>query len=86
MAKRIGTEVEWCEIGQRVKIARQALMDVLQSPIGEIMSVRHPDAIGSIINQLDAAKSHMEDEMFRRGGPESTHVFYGPLDEDAEHA
>lgn len=84
---RTGTEDEWREIGRRVKRARAALTGIVAKLFGEIVAVSYADRVLRLIERLTKLASDLEEEMFRRGGPEDTHVFFGPLggeDEDAD--
>jgi len=49
-------------------------------PVPEIMSVKRLDQMIALRLQLDNLASDLEEEMFRRGGPQDIEVFFGPLE------
>ena len=77
---RVGTEAEWRELGRRVKCARAAIMVVLDEQLGAITSVKQMDRMLVISRRFAELASDLEEEMFRRGGPRDTKVFFGPLE------
>jgi len=79
MARRIrqATEVEWRAIGEQAKIVRREMFKLLRMAV-PFMSVRVTDRLsGRVIMHLDRFRAEAENEMFRRGGPKDTSVFYG---------
>jgi hypothetical protein len=73
-------EKEWRALGSELVEAYNHLMNALRR-ISDLPPMRKSDttALSKAIDWTGRAKAHLEDEMFRRGGPGSIHIFYpGP--------
>lgn len=79
MARKVeqATEVEWRRIGEQTKLVRREIFKLLRMAV-PFMSVKVSDRLtGRVLYHLDRFRAEAENEMFRRGGPEDTKVFYG---------
>lgn len=79
MARRIrkGTEAEWREIGRQTKLVRREIFRLLELACPFVPAKVSDRLIGRVVRHLDRFRAEAENEMFRRGGPEDTGVFYG---------
>ena len=76
--KRSTAREDWQRLADYLKAARDALGHACVAA-GQVLPVRQADRIGAAQDRVDKLRSDFENEMFRRGGPEDTRVFYpGP--------
>ena len=79
MARRIrkASEFEWRRIGKQAQLVRREL-SALADMVRPFVPVKVSDRLtGRVLYHLDRFRAEAENEMFRRGGPEDTKVFYG---------
>lgn len=79
MSKKVkrATETEWRALGEQAKLCDLELVKLADMAY-RIMPVRVGDRVLNLIvnKHLLRFRSEAEDEMFRRGGPQDTSVFW----------
>jgi hypothetical protein len=71
------TEAEWRRIGEQAKLCRRELFKLMEMAC-PVLPVEVSDRLlRCVITGLDRFRSDAENEMFKRGGPESARIFYG---------
>jgi len=73
--KRVLTEDEWRDIGRKTLELEEGLLDLTRALSGAVPVA----VVGRILRLRDnlfSVRGKLEDEMFKRGGPQYIHVFY----------
>lgn len=78
---RVGTEEEWQGLGRKFKAAHDALLEITKAPCGDILPVRYMDMVLRVLSDLGRVKGNFDSEMYRRGGPDDSSIFYGKKEE-----
>lgn len=76
---RRGTEEEWRTFAREVFEIRYKLMDVFMK-YQELLPRKVSDKCFRIVDVVDNIRSDLETEMFNRGGPKDTKVWYPGAD------
>ncbi len=77
MGIKQATGAEWRSIGEQTKLVRREVLKLV-SMVSPFVSSRVAGLVAkNVILQLDKFRSEAEDEMFQRGGPKDTSIFYG---------
>jgi hypothetical protein len=75
------SEEEWRAVGKQICACRNANLDLRRMISGHVPAKTIDKAI-KIEREIDLLRSNLEDEMFARGGPRDTRVFYPPHAEE----
>jgi hypothetical protein len=74
-ALKIATEKEWRDIAMQTLLVEKETLRLARMTRG-IVPVKTIDQIIKVHYSLLSVKSRLETEMYKRGGPKDSHIFY----------